>query len=92
MLLFRNRRRGDRIRPLGMPGRKLVSDLFIDKKVPRAIRDEVPLLVSGNEIQWVPGCARSGSALIRNATTRVLRVTLHWPPLTACPPEVAVLS
>lgn len=83
-LLVRNRERGDRIRPLGMRGRKLLSDLFIDRKLPRAIRDELPILVCGGEIQWVPGCARSDSALIGSGSTRVLRVTLAWPHLSSC--------
>ncbi len=48
-LLFRNRRRGDKI-----GGRKL-KDLMIDARIPAYIRDEVPILVDGDRIVWVPG-------------------------------------
>jgi tRNA(Ile)-lysidine synthase len=77
-ILLRNRRPGDRIQPLGMRGHKLVSDLFIDKRVPREIRERVPLVLWGEEVRWVPGCARAGSALLRNETKTVLRLTLSW--------------
>ncbi|MFC4639488.1 tRNA lysidine(34) synthetase TilS [Deinococcus hohokamensis] len=48
---LRTRRDGDRM-PLPGGTRKL-SDLLGDRKVPRAARDEVPLLVSARGVEWV---------------------------------------
>lgn len=54
-LVIRSRRPGDRIHPVGMDGRKKIQDLLVDLKVPRRQRDQVPLLVSGDEVIWVVG-------------------------------------
>jgi len=52
-LEVRSRRPGDRL-----AGRhKKVQDLFVDAKVPRAERDEWPLVVLGEEVVSVPGIA-----------------------------------
>jgi tRNA(Ile)-lysidine synthase len=55
-LAVRSRRPGDRFRPLGAPGGRKLQDFFVDRKVPRAQRDTVPLVVDGNDrIVWVVG-------------------------------------
>jgi tRNA(Ile)-lysidine synthase len=55
-LAVRNRRPGDRFRPVGLVGRKKLQDYFVDKKVARAERDGVPLVVDGlDRIVWVAG-------------------------------------
>ncbi len=51
----RNRRPGDRLRPLGAPGTRKLKDLLIDRHVPREERDRLPLLCLGARIAWVPG-------------------------------------
>jgi tRNA(Ile)-lysidine synthase len=55
-LAVRNRRPGDRFRPAGFLGRKKLQDYFVDRKVPRAERDKVPLVVDAKDrIVWVVG-------------------------------------
>jgi tRNA(Ile)-lysidine synthase len=55
-LAVRNRRPGDRFRPLGLNGRKKLQDYFVDRKIPRERRDEVLLVVDANDrIVWVAG-------------------------------------
>jgi tRNA(Ile)-lysidine synthase len=55
-LAVRNRRPGDRLRPLGAPGRRKVQDVFVDRKVPRSERDRVPIVVdAAGRIVWVAG-------------------------------------
>ena len=55
-LMVRTRRRGDRFRPLGMKGKeKKVQDFLVSKKVPKILRDFVPLFTAGDEIIWVGG-------------------------------------
>ncbi len=73
-LRMRNCRPGDRLRPLGMTGHKKLKDLFIDLKVPRSRRRTLPLLLAGEEILWVPGCARSDFATVEPDTGAVWRV------------------
>lgn len=52
---IRQYRNGDYFQPLGMNAAKKLSDFFIDRKIPRALRPEIPLLVCGDEIAWVMG-------------------------------------
>ena len=55
-LAVRNRRPGDRFSPAGLGGRKKLQDYFVDRKVPRGLRDFVPIVVDGaDRIVWVAG-------------------------------------
>lgn len=54
-LTVRTRQPGDRFQPLGMGREKKLQDFFVDAKVPRHWRDQVPLLVSGKGIAWIVG-------------------------------------
>jgi tRNA(Ile)-lysidine synthase len=55
-LVVRNRRPGDRFRPVGMGGRKKLQDFFVDRKVARERRDAVPIVADENDrIVWVAG-------------------------------------
>jgi len=72
-LTLRNFRRGDRFQPLGMTGHKKVKELFIEKKVPLAVRASLPLLVLGDEVIWIPGYGRSEYGKV----TRVTKAILH---------------
>jgi len=57
-LAVRNRRPGDRFRPLGAPGRRKLQDVLVDRKVPRSQRDRVPVVVDATDrIVWVAGVA-----------------------------------
>jgi len=73
-LLLRNRREGDRFRPFGLRGTKKLSDFFIDRKIPRRLRDRVPLLVEGDDILWVVGIRRADKARITEDTKKILEV------------------
>jgi tRNA(Ile)-lysidine synthase len=56
-LAVRNRRPGDRFRPLGLGGaEKKLQDFLVDRKVPRETRDALPLVVDRDDrIVWVVG-------------------------------------
>lgn len=55
-LAVRNRRPGDRFRPVGLGGQKKLQDYFVDRKVARNERDAVPLVVDETDrIVWVAG-------------------------------------
>lgn len=76
-LIVRNARRGDRFQPLGMPAPKKLSDIFVDRKVPRAERGRLPLLCDAAGILWVPGYTIAARARITPDTQRVLHITLR---------------
>jgi tRNA(Ile)-lysidine synthase len=71
-------RAGDRMRPLGLAGTRTLQDLFTDRKLPRAQRHAVPVVVSAGEIAWVPGVA-TGERFRVTPDTRE-RVRLTWAP------------
>ena len=55
-LTVRNRRPGDRLRPLGAPGRRKLQDVLVDRKVSRERRDDVPIVAdAAGRIVWVAG-------------------------------------
>jgi tRNA(Ile)-lysidine synthetase-like protein len=74
-LYLRSPRPGDWFHPFGMQGKKKVSRLLGDSKIPRPLRGEIPLLVSGANILWVVGLRRSQIAPITPTTRRVLKAT-----------------
>jgi len=67
-LAVRFRRPGDRIQPTGMSGTKKLQDIFVDAKVPRWQREEVPLLTAGDEILWIIGYRADKRWLVRHDT------------------------
>jgi tRNA(Ile)-lysidine synthase len=72
-LAVRNRRPGDRFRPLGLEGRKKLQDYFVDRKVPRDERDLVPLVVDADDkIVWVVGHAVAQDFRVTDADAAVL--------------------
>jgi len=75
-LVVRNFRNGDYLQPLGMSGHKKIKDLFIEQKLPLALRAKIPLLAFGQEILWVPGYGRSERAKVTVDTALILRLTL----------------
>jgi tRNA(Ile)-lysidine synthase len=71
-LVLRPARPGDRLQPLGMAGHKKISDLFIDRKIPKPLRQRLPVLVSGGRIVWVAGVHRDHATRVRADTRRIL--------------------
>jgi tRNA(Ile)-lysidine synthase len=75
-LTVRFRQPGDRFHPYGAPGQKKLNAFFIDKKVPRAERDRIPVVLSGGEIVWVVGYQIAEPFKVHPGTQRT--VSLHW--------------
>ena len=47
--------KGDKFQPLGMKGKKKISDLMIDEKIPVNLKRRVRVITSGDDIVWVVG-------------------------------------
>ena len=70
----RTRMPGDVFSPLGMKGRKTLKEAMIDFKIPRALRNEIPLVARGREILWIPGYALSDKLRIDDDTKNICRI------------------
>jgi tRNA(Ile)-lysidine synthase len=73
-LRMRNFRPGDRFYPLGAKGTQKLKNFFIDHKIPKFERPEVPLLVSGEMIAWIVGYRIDERVKITEKTRKVLAV------------------
>lgn len=71
-LLWRSIRTGDEMRPLGLAGRKKVSDLLTDTKTDRFRKEKLHVLCSGTEIVWLEGIRIADSSKITPQTGRIL--------------------
>lgn len=57
---IRSRLNGDRIAIKNLGGTKKVKDIFIDEKIPRDLRNSIPVVTdSNNTILWLPGIKKS---------------------------------
>ena len=54
-LLVRTWRSGDTFSPLGMKGKKKVSDFMIDRKIPITLKRKKLVFLSGDDIVWLSG-------------------------------------
>lgn len=73
-LVVRTRSEGDFMYPKGMNGRKKIKDIFIDKKVPRDMRDKIPVIALGSEILWIIGIRDTKNYKVDENTSRVLEI------------------
>jgi tRNA(Ile)-lysidine synthase len=79
LIVFRSRQPGDLIQPLGMQGRMKVSDLMINRKVPRLARENWPLLISQGDVAWVPGLHVAHPFRVTADTHNTLRLAVKKP-------------
>jgi tRNA(Ile)-lysidine synthase len=62
-LLVRPWSAGEKLKPLGGTGRRLVVRCFQDLRVPRSRRESWPVVARDQEIIWIPGVCRSDGQL-----------------------------
>jgi tRNA(Ile)-lysidine synthetase-like protein len=68
---------GEKLKPLGGTGRRLIVRCFQEERVPRALRGSWPVLAQGEEVMWVPGVCRS-DARVPSPGTEALRVDAEY--------------
>lgn len=72
-LVVRSIRPGDRFQPLGMSGRKKVSDYLTDRKVASVYRDEIPVVCDRDGIIWLVGFEIADRVKVGGTTRKVLK-------------------
>ena len=75
-LLLRQWQPGDRMRPIGSVGSKLISDILTDAKVPNATRAHHRVLVSGGTIVWLLGHRVADGFNVGATTGHVVKLAL----------------
>ena len=76
VLTIRTWRPGDRFVPLGMSGTQKVHDFFINQKVPRARRSQIPLVLHGEDLIWVGGMRIDEKFRIKSSTREAICLRL----------------
>lgn len=75
-LIARNRRAGDKFKPLGADGFKKIKEFFIDEKIPRRKRNKIPIVESCGNIIWVAGMRIDDRFKLDDKTKKVLRLRI----------------
>jgi tRNA(Ile)-lysidine synthase len=68
---------GDKIQPIGMRGKKKISDILIDQKVPLYRKEQIMVLKSNEEIVWVVGYKFSDVFKIKKKSHKILRIAYY---------------
>jgi tRNA(Ile)-lysidine synthase len=75
-LQIRTWHEGDWLIPLGMKGKKKVSDYLIDKKVPLNLKNQVKVLLSDDKVVWIIGHRIDDRFKITEKTKVVFKLSL----------------
>jgi tRNA(Ile)-lysidine synthase len=75
-IILRHWRKGDRFQPIGTPTALKLQDLFVNQKVPRALRHKLVVAESAKGIFWVEGMRISERFQLTKATKR--RLQWRW--------------
>lgn len=76
-LKLRTWQEGDWFVPLGMNGKKKISDFLIDRKVPANLKPQTLVLVSDQSIAWVVGQRPDNRFKVTDKTERVVEISLE---------------
>ncbi len=74
-IVIRTRAEGDYLIIDSVGNHKSIQDYFVDEKIPRHMRDTVPLVCDGSHVMWVVGHRISEYYKISNDTVRVLEIS-----------------
>lgn len=77
-IFIRSRLPGDIFYPYNSRGRKKLKDFFIDEKIPKNIRESIPLLAEGGNIIWVVGFRTAENYKVTDSTEMILYVNIKF--------------
>ena len=75
-LKVRKWKAGDSFQPLGMSGKKKLSDFFIDNKMALTDKEDVFVLMSEGDVIWVVGHRIDDRYKVLSGTKRILKVSI----------------
>ena len=75
-LSIEQRKPGARMRPLGMTGNKRLQDILVDARVPRHLRDCMPIVCDREEIVWIPSLTVAHGKRVTAKTRRQLHLEI----------------
>ena len=67
---------GDYFYPLGMTGKKKLSDFFVDQKIDRLRKNNTWMICSGNDIVWIVGQRLDNRFRITENTKNILQIDM----------------
>lgn len=76
-LTVRTRENGDKFRPIGMNHKKKLKDFFIDEKIDKSIRDQIPIILSNDDIIWIVGYRISEQFKVDSGTKNILKIEVE---------------
>ncbi|WP_238473118.1 tRNA lysidine(34) synthetase TilS [Desulforamulus profundi] len=77
--MVRFRQEGDVLVPFGLGKRVKLKKMLIDRKVPRHLRDKIPLVVEQKtgRIVWVAGIRLADDVAVGHSTEKVILLSLE---------------
>lgn len=78
-LTLRRWHEGDRMRPFGLKGSRLVSDILSDAKFSILHKQNVWILCFEDKILWIPGVRTSCHFTVGKGTRNILRISCFFP-------------
>ncbi|MEI6168242.1 MAG: tRNA lysidine(34) synthetase TilS, partial [bacterium] len=75
-LWVRSWKPGDRMIPFGMTGSQKIQDILVNAKIPRSVRQRVPVVECEGEIIWIPGYRIAARWAVANAGDRNLQLAV----------------
>ena len=76
-LVLRNWEKGDWFVPLGMKGKKKLSDFMIDKKIPLNLKKRIMVLLSKDSVAWIAGHRIDDRFRIDSKTRKILKIVFQ---------------
>ncbi len=70
----RRKKVGDRLVSFGSGNSKKIKEIFINKKIPRVLRDVYPIVYDKKGVILIPGIKRSNRAPVLKKTERILKI------------------
>ena len=76
-IYIRYRNDGDIFKPFKAKGTKKLKEYFIDNKIPRDLRNKIPLISRGSEIVWIIGYKISDKFKVTENTKYILKLVYN---------------
>lgn len=74
---LRHRRDGDRMRPFGAPGQRLISDIFTDLKMSRSEKNRAMILTIDDRPMWIVGIRASDMYKVTDNSKKIIKLQVR---------------